>query len=245
MTTPSPGTDDEAQLGELAVRQGFVTADRLKQFLHQLAVERSRGARLSLGDLLIRCEILTPALLRRMLGVQGKAILYCPACALRFNILRHDPDRDYFCKQCKGKLEPTKTDDPTEYDWTSGDSSLRLPVITEPEILERQNRHFGVYAVAKRYLTADQLEIALALSSARGEPLGAYCVSKGLLHPGQVEEILAEQNKTVLLCHACGAVYTVRNYSHDRPYPCKKCSGTLETAVLDPRVGRGEDYPEP
>ncbi len=119
MTTPAPGNDDEAQLGELAVRQGFVTADRLKQFLHQLAVERSRGARLSLGDLLIRCEILTPALLRRMLGVQGKAILYCPACALRFNILRHDPDRDYFCKQCKGKLEPTKTDDPTEYDWTS------------------------------------------------------------------------------------------------------------------------------
>jgi len=84
---------------------------------------------------------------------------------------------------------------------------------------------FGRLALQLGLVTAEQLQDAEALLAdirASGGPvprLGEVMVEMGVLTPGQVEQVLARQDKTILACAACGARFNVAGLRPRCPRP--------------------------
>lgn len=105
-----------------------------------------------------------------------------------------------------------------------------------PRTLPESSEHFGRLAIAKGWITPDQLAECLSLQRKMHEHnlypnIGDILVEKGYLKQEQVKEILGNQGKTLLKCPACGAKYNVAAYDPARHHlTCKVCAAPLEPA---------------
>jgi hypothetical protein len=80
---------DEAELfGEAVVSRGLATPDQVADALREQAELAGKGVFKNLGELLVERGILRPEQVRVVLGEQDQAILHCPACREKYNVLR-------------------------------------------------------------------------------------------------------------------------------------------------------------
>lgn len=91
---------------------------------------------------------------------------------------------------------------------------------------------FGIILLEKGWLEEKDLNAALrrkALLETRGENprLGEVLVERGLLTPEQVQEVLVEQGKAIMVCPACREQFNVSSLLDDDELRCKRCATML------------------
>ena len=122
-TLPTMPADDEPSteglLGSLAVEQGYVNDDQLKDGLRIQQTLRQSGVQLALGQILIEQGYLDLDDAMLLLGIQGLDIAACPRCGGRFNV-EHKPD-DSVCPRCGAVLDVLRTPDRVTVDGASMD----------------------------------------------------------------------------------------------------------------------------
>ncbi len=117
-----------------------------------------------------------------------------------------------------------------------GEQGLILWAMVEPG----EDGRLGQLAVARGWLTASDLSDALREIDERrrgGEKiaLGRHLVEGRLLSGAQVRELLADQDKQVLVCSStrCAKRYNIRHYRPSQAYRCKDCGARLAAPRLD------------
>ena len=93
--------------GQLAVRQGIVTADQLNRALRKQAsmVELDRPVK-RLGQILTEMEFMRPDQVLAILDIQNKRVLFCRMCAAQINVVGAKPDQKLRCPECGGESYP-------------------------------------------------------------------------------------------------------------------------------------------
>lgn len=92
---------------------------------------------------------------------------------------------------------------------------------------------FGDVAVSRGYCTREQMARALAqqkerMQAGHNQRLGELCVELKVLTPEQVADILAEQQRKILVCERCGSAYNVEGFSVGKRWRCRVCNTLLE-----------------
>ncbi len=106
----------------------------------------------------------------------------------------------------------------------------------EPAIYSKKK--FGLLALKAEDATKSQIQDALReqeefASFGAHFPLGQLLMSKGLLTPEQVTNLLAKQGKRYLQCtDFCDGSDTVRDFSEEKFYRCPKCGSDLELSDI-------------
>ncbi|MHC4600390.1 MAG: hypothetical protein ACYS47_15440 [Planctomycetota bacterium] len=102
---------------------------------------------------------------------------------------------------------------------------------TDPEE-QKSDIAFGFIAVKKKYTTLNRVyecvrEQARAAKLGLFFRLGEIFVNKGYLTVEQVQDILRDQNKTILECEGCATRYNVIGYEETKTIKCTKCGRRL------------------
>lgn len=104
------------------------------------------------------------------------------------------------------------------------------PVLGPEE--QRSDIAFGFIAVKKKFTTLNRVyecvrEQTKAAKLGLFFRLGEIFVNKGYLSVDQVQEILRDQNKTILECEGCGARFNVIGYEKGKAVKCTRCGRAL------------------
>ena len=95
----------EKVFGQLALRKGFVTLDRLETAL----LEQQRLARMNLhisvGEIMVALKFMKVEEVLEILCVQNKRILVCPYCDSHFTVIGYHSEKNYKCRHCEQALE--------------------------------------------------------------------------------------------------------------------------------------------
>jgi hypothetical protein len=95
----------EKVFGQLALRKGLVTLDRLETAL----LEQQRLARMNLhisvGEILVALKFMKVDEVLEILSVQNKRILVCPYCDSHFTVIGYHGEKNYECRQCEQALD--------------------------------------------------------------------------------------------------------------------------------------------
>lgn len=78
--------NEDVQFGQLAIDLGFASPSVISECLNYQRLKRDQGEERHLGDILIEKRILTPSQARQILARQGKTLLVCTGCAVRYNL---------------------------------------------------------------------------------------------------------------------------------------------------------------
>jgi len=102
---------------------------------------------------------------------------------------------------------------------------------TDPEE-QKSDIAFGFLAVRKKYTTLNRVyecvrEQARAAKLGLFFRLGEIFVNKGYLTVDQVQDILLDQNKTILECEGCATRFNVIGYEVGKSIKCTKCGRRL------------------
>jgi uncharacterized OB-fold protein len=102
---------------------------------------------------------------------------------------------------------------------------------TDPEE-QKSDIAFGFIAVKKKYTTLNRVyecvrEQARAAKLGLFFRLGEIFVNKGYLTVEQVQDILQDQNKTILECEGCTTRFNVIGYEEGKTIKCTKCGRRL------------------
>ncbi len=102
---------------------------------------------------------------------------------------------------------------------------------TDPDE-QKSDIAFGFLAVKKKYTTLNRVyecvrEQARAAKLGLFFRLGEIFVNKGYLTVEQVQNILRDQNKTILECEGCATRYNVIGYEEGKTIKCTKCGRRL------------------
>lgn len=103
---------EAALFGKLAVREGFLTEDKVNICLSEQARE---GEKRTLGEIMISKGYLTAAQVKSLLARQEKRIMNCPACGLTFTVLTIS-NKKIGCPRCNGPLQERESGDSTRAD---------------------------------------------------------------------------------------------------------------------------------
>ncbi len=91
--------------GRILLERGLATRDDIKRCL-EIQRRRARvGDFRRLGEILLEERILTLGQVLEVLGAQRIALLVCPRCAARYNVMNWDSKRRYRCRKCRDVLE--------------------------------------------------------------------------------------------------------------------------------------------
>lgn len=112
---------------------------------------------------------------------------------------------------------------------------IQKKVLDQTDIDTKKKRReilFGQLLIKKGWATEAQVNEALrdqGLAEQRGHPrqLGEILVSRAIITAEQIQQLLAEQNKSILRCQMCGARYNVAGYEPGRMLRCLKCDSPL------------------
>jgi tetratricopeptide (TPR) repeat protein len=92
-----------------------------------------------------------------------------------------------------------------------------------------QDARLGQVLVARKLITPEQLNEALAAQREERAPLGEILVKRGFIAFAALEKALEQQKARVALaCAKCGAGHAVASHDPSRRYVCTKCGGTLQ-----------------
>lgn len=105
-----PTTDDREDdlLGQLALRQGWLTAAELKACLQG---EKPGAPRRALGEILVARGYLTPGRAKDLLARVSRRSMCCRRCEKTFTVLSIANSREISCPKCHGRLEDGKLPD--------------------------------------------------------------------------------------------------------------------------------------
>jgi eukaryotic-like serine/threonine-protein kinase len=109
----------------------------------------------------------------------------------------------------------------------------------EYEVVRRNDTSIGSLLVKGGHCSKEQLIEAISMQQyavSKGElapRLGEILLQKGFITFNALEQVLGlQKTKIPLLCTLCGASYSVLDYSADKKYVCKKCTGPLLPPAL-------------
>jgi hypothetical protein len=74
------------RFGDLLVRRGLASSSQVTSALRVQAERAAAGQHPNLGEILVEQGVLRPEQVRAVLADLDQIILYCPACAERFNV---------------------------------------------------------------------------------------------------------------------------------------------------------------
>lgn len=86
--------------GQLAVRLGFVTPERLHECLRDQAARPGDASSLRLGQLLLKKGYLTPEQLIEILRRQSKQVAKCPRCDSLYDVGEKGRGSKFVCSSC-------------------------------------------------------------------------------------------------------------------------------------------------
>jgi len=94
-------------------------------------------------------------------------------------------------------------------------------------------KFFGDIAISKGYCTAEKIHAVIEeqkkqMQNGRNQRLGELCVESGVLTSEQVADILAEQDRNIVVCKGCGSAYNVEGFAAGKRWRCKVCNSILE-----------------
>jgi tetratricopeptide (TPR) repeat protein len=99
-------TKAESIFGRLLLKYQLVTEDKINECLRLQAQMADRGIPMRLGEVLVKKGFLTTGLVKEVLSVQNKRMLFCRRCAKRYNVVRWDIGLDAKCPKCSESLQP-------------------------------------------------------------------------------------------------------------------------------------------
>lgn len=94
----------------------------------------------------------------------------------------------------------------------------------------------GQVALDKGLIKRGQLENALSIQArdiekGKHQRLGKIMMDLGYLTPENVLTLLGLQNRTLVICTACGTKFNAEGYSQDKHFICKNCGSSLEVCT--------------
>ena len=101
---------ENMQLGEIALKLGYITRYELDSLLHELELSKNTGVKFLIGEILIQKKLLNKKQLKHILSLQKRIQLNCELCRKRFSIKNYDSSRDYKCPHCSNPLILPKSD---------------------------------------------------------------------------------------------------------------------------------------
>ncbi|MHC4661563.1 MAG: protein kinase domain-containing protein [Planctomycetota bacterium] len=102
-------------------------------------------------------------------------------------------------------------------------------------IEKKEEVAFGKVAKEKGFVDEDQVLTAFAIREERSKMgaqvrLSEIMIEDEMITPEQLQEIMAEQEKYMLLCPGCSRHYPVSIHEKDQPFTCPDCSRPLAPA---------------
>jgi serine/threonine protein kinase len=146
-------TGDRHDLGEILVRAGLLTRERLTEALKAQAERAKEDSAKAprLGEILVELGYVTREQVATALGEQDRLLLFCPRCVVYVNV---DPRPDavgYGCAKCQGALQPPPAGMPARSTDSSVIISSALPVPEEVRVLrDDPEKRFGKYIVIEK-----------------------------------------------------------------------------------------------
>jgi serine/threonine protein kinase/TolA-binding protein len=99
--------NDDIQFGQLAILLGFASPSAVSDCLNYQRLKRDEGEERHVSDILVEKGILTPSQVKQILIRQGKTLLVCRSCAVRYNLTDSLTAENLFrCPACGRPLDP-------------------------------------------------------------------------------------------------------------------------------------------
>jgi hypothetical protein len=95
-TDPSSG----GLFGQIAVRSGWVTAEKLAECLREQATSARTGSALRLGQILLEKGYLAVPQFLEILRLQNRKVAQCPHCQTFFDTRDASPGTPFSCSKC-------------------------------------------------------------------------------------------------------------------------------------------------
>ncbi|GEM_PF-5249652 len=190
--------EDDVLLGRLALSAGLLSRERLDECMQNLAASPDRA----LAEILLEKHYLSEKQISLLREIQGEA--------------------------ANAQAAPV----PPPVAPPSPPTPPPMQAVPATVVPARKPNLFGKLVLAKGWATAAQVDACLAeleTLERRGvqKQLGEIMVEKGILNTGQVQELLSEQDRTIVRCDGCGARYNAAGVDPSRDLKCPKCGATL------------------
>ncbi len=190
--------EDDVLLGRLALSAGLLSRERLDECMQHLAAAPGR----TLADILLEKHYLSEKQITLLREIQGEAA------------------------NVQASSVPPAAPPP------SPPTPPPMPAVSATIVPARKPNLFGKLVLSRGWATPDVVDKCLAELEAlerRGvqKQLGEIMVEKGILNTTQVQELLAEQDRSIVRCDGCGARYNAAGVDPSRDLKCPKCGATL------------------
>jgi len=152
-TMSESATGDRHDLGEILVRSGLLTRERLQEALKAQAEKAKHDSTNAprLGEILVELGYVTREQVAVALGEQSRLLLFCPKCVVYVNV---DPRPDavgYGCAKCQGPLQAPPAGMPARSTDSSVIISSALPIPPEVQRLrDDPEKRFGKYIILEK-----------------------------------------------------------------------------------------------
>jgi hypothetical protein len=110
----------------------------------------------------------------------------------------------------------------------------RIEALRSYRLIEKSEHMLGQILVSRHLCTQNQINKCLEIQRKRAEQgvspvprLGEVLVEHGFVTAEKVQELLKEQNKTVMYCAGCKATYNVVGVKDGKQYKCRRCGEVL------------------
>lgn len=90
--------------GQMAVRLGYITPQRLRECVEEQADEHGRGSHHGLGQFMLRKGYVTAEQFMDLLARQNQVIVKCPGCDLYYDLSKIPEGKTFQCSECRAEL---------------------------------------------------------------------------------------------------------------------------------------------
>ncbi len=212
--------EDDVLLGRLALSAGLVSREKLDECMQNMVASPGR----TLADIFLEKRYLSEKQVTLLRDIQGEAHAQAAAPAIAT-----PPPPPPAAKATAPPAPPATLHPPTPIAGVPRPAGVRQ---TATATASRKPNLFGKLVLQKGWATPAQLETCLGELEElerRGvqKQLGEILVEKRLLTTVQVQELLAEQDRSIVRCEGCGARYNAAGVDPSRDLKCPKCGATL------------------